>query len=52
MEARARKIFLIHPNDVSAVMTILEANKPSSLLVGTAIHSSYNTGTLLQLAVE
>ncbi|OUE36660.1 hypothetical protein BZY95_22105 [Billgrantia desiderata SP1] len=52
MKGRARKILLIYPNDLSVVMITLEAKRPSLLLIGTAINGSYNTGTLLQLAVE
>jgi hypothetical protein len=52
MKAKARKILLIYSNDLTVVMVTLEAKRPSLLLVGTAIDGSYNTGTLLQLAVE
>jgi hypothetical protein len=52
MKARARKILVIYPNDLTVVMITLEAERPSLLLVWTAINSPDNTSALLQLAVE
>jgi hypothetical protein len=53
MKGMARKILLIHPDNLSLVIMItMEAKRPSLLLVGTAINGSNNTGAFLQLTVE